>query len=64
MGTGGFNLTGAWFISEERFSVFLYRCVPLCSLLHYLNGLKNTGLFIHQKTHLLFVLLGTKYTKL
>lgn len=42
---------------QKRDSVFLYRFVPLCPLLHYLHGLKDTCLFIYQKTNLLVVLL-------
>lgn len=49
---------------QKKDSVFLYRCVPLYPLLHYINGLKDTRLLIYQKTHLLFALLGIKYTKL
>ena len=44
--------------------VFLNRCVPPCPLLHYLNGLKVTSSFVHQKTKLFFILLETKYARL
>lgn len=48
-GTGGFKLSSAWFTSEERFSVLLSRCIPLCPLSHYINELKYTSLIIYQK---------------
>lgn len=64
MGTDSLKLSSAWFTSEGSLSAFLHRCAPLCPCLHYLNGLTGAGLFIYQKTNLLFIPLETKYATL